>query len=340
MIRILTICSFLAAMVFVSPVLAQGTKKNATNQNTDTDTNALTERIKQLEEQLIDMQGMIGALQSFAKSGRQRNTSSAESGITSVFQPDRSQNTSNSGRFSSGALAEKVESLETQVRAVSGQLEQLTLQMNNLKARLDQTAAGRYQQGQGSEGQQPNATQQGPSSGEWQRRAKRRNDDDSFAIAPTDTPKRVEQALTAEQDRAARQANFPSGISGDPKEAYEDAYGHLLRRDFKAAEVAFGNFLRSFPKDKLAGNAQYWLGESFFVRGQYRKAADSFLKGYTKYKNNEKAPESLLKLAMSLKQLGQADAACATFAELNSRFPSAPGHVKRRASAERKRAGC
>jgi tol-pal system protein YbgF len=90
----------------------------------------------------------------------------------------------------------------------------------------------------------------------------------------------------------------------------------------------------------MAGNSQYWLGETFYVRGKYRKAADAFLKAYKTYPDSVKAPDSLMKLALSLARLGQKDAACKTFGELDSRYPNAPGHVKQRAGMERRRAGC
>ena len=76
------------------------------------------------------------------------------------------------------------------------------------------------------------------------------------------------------------------------------------------------------------------------MRGQYRAAAGAFLKGYQTYASSAKAPESLLKLAMSLQRLGQKDAACSSFSELPTKFPSAPAHVKTTAQAERQRAGC
>jgi len=126
----------------------------------------------------------------------------------------------------------------------------------------------------------------------------------------------------------------------DPKALYSTAYGYLIQRDYGAAEAAFDDFLRQYPNHPLAGNAIYWMGESLFVRGQYRAAASAFLKGYQTYAKSEKAPESLLKLAMSLQRLGQKDAACSSFNELNTKFPNAPARVKSAAQSERQRGGC
>ena len=128
--------------------------------------------------------------------------------------------------------------------------------------------------------------------------------------------------------------------STNPKELYETAYGYLLQRDYGAAQAAFDDFLAKYPNDSLSGNAQYWLGETHFVRGQYKAAAGAFLKGYQTYAQSAKAPDSLLKLAMSLDRLGQKDAACSSYAELSSKFPNAPQSVKSRAQSERQRVGC
>lgn len=128
--------------------------------------------------------------------------------------------------------------------------------------------------------------------------------------------------------------------SGDPKDVYDLSYGYILRGEFDTAEASFRQFLQQFPNDPLAGNAQYWLGESLFARAMYRDAADAFLKGYSDYPDGAKAPESLYKLGMSLKELGQADAACATFAEIPRRYPKAPQAVQERARSEAQKSGC
>jgi tol-pal system protein YbgF len=136
-------------------------------------------------------------------------------------------------------------------------------------------------------------------------------------------------------------ATAPNGAdAGNAKQLYETAYGYLMQRDYGAAQSSFEDFLSRYPQDSLAGNAQYWLGEAHFVRGEYKAAASSFLKGYQNYAGNARAADSLLKLAMSLDRLGQKDAACSSFGELSTRFPNAPENVKMRAKSERQRIGC
>ena len=128
--------------------------------------------------------------------------------------------------------------------------------------------------------------------------------------------------------------------STDAEALYKDAYSHMLRRDYASAQSAFGSLLKNHPQSRMAGNAQYWLGETYYVRGKYRPAADAFLKAYRNYSNGIKAPDSLMKLALSLTRLGQKGAACKTFDELDTKYPDAPSHVKQRAGMERRRAGC
>ncbi len=128
--------------------------------------------------------------------------------------------------------------------------------------------------------------------------------------------------------------------SGDPRDDYDAAYDYILRGEFGAAQQAFRQFLKRHPKDDLAGNAQYWLGEALFAQGQYRDAADAFLAGYTDYPKSAKAPDSLYKLGMSLKELGQTEAACATFSEISNTFPDAPQTVLERTRSEMEKSGC
>ena len=121
---------------------------------------------------------------------------------------------------------------------------------------------------------------------------------------------------------------------------YEAAYGQLLQQNYPAAEAGFVDFLRQHPNDELSANAQFWLGETHFVRGNWDAAAAAFLKVAQAYGNSVKAPDSLAKLAMSLERKGNKQAACRALAELNQRYPNPPAHVRSWEATERRRAGC
>ncbi len=317
---------------------------------------ALRQRIEQLEEQLVDMQVVVGTLESLAKGA---------SAPVGAGAPGRG----NAGAAAAlnAADAGRLDSLETQIQALTAQLESLQEQVRALGGRsgalppTTSLASGDPPPKGGRPGPEalPPAGRDPPIKGgrpvpETLPPPGGRGGFGAVTVSPGGPRDDIDQLLAGQAagaPAAAGAANAPStatlpslSASADsdvpPKQLYETAYGYLLQRDYGAAEAAFEDFLQRFPNDPLAGNAQYWLGESLYVRGQYRSAAGAFLKGYQNYGRNAKAPESLLKLAMSLQRLGQKDAACSSFNELVSKYPSAPAHVKTSAQAERQKSGC
>lgn len=127
---------------------------------------------------------------------------------------------------------------------------------------------------------------------------------------------------------------------GTPEERYAFARALLTRLNYDAAEAAFTEFLAEHGDHDLAGNAQYWLGETFYVRRNFSEAASAFIEGYQKFPEGSKAPDNLLKLGMSLGALDQKSDACATFAELLLRFEDADENLIRRANQEQARLNC
>ena len=87
-------------------------------------------------------------------------------------------------------------------------------------------------------------------------------------------------------------------------------------------------------------DAQYWLGESLFARGQYRDAADEFLSGYKAYPQSGKAADTLLKLGLSLAGLGEREAACSTYAEVLKKYPNSSNALRQRVATEQAVARC
>ncbi|MDP1701057.1 MAG: tol-pal system protein YbgF [Aestuariivirga sp.] len=124
-----------------------------------------------------------------------------------------------------------------------------------------------------------------------------------------------------------------------PEALYERSNESLLRRQFGDAEAGFSSFVSKYPEHSLAGSAQYWLGETYYAQGDFRQAAQNFLQGYKGYPKSRRAPDSLLKLGISLNKLGQKQQACAAFGAIGGEFPNAVA-AKKRAQAESKRASC
>ena len=129
-------------------------------------------------------------------------------------------------------------------------------------------------------------------------------------------------------------------VLNNPQKLYERALTDLQAGDYPGARADFAEMVEKYPSHKMAGHAQYWLGETFYVQRQYKQAAEAFLAGYTTYADSNKAPDSLLKLGMTLTALGEKQTGCNAFAELDAKFPNASAAITKRAQIEKKRANC
>jgi tol-pal system protein YbgF len=128
--------------------------------------------------------------------------------------------------------------------------------------------------------------------------------------------------------------------SDSPKDAYDLGYGYVLRKDYALAEDTLQAFLKKYPTDRRAADAEFWLGESLFQRQRYDAAAQAFLDVSTKHSSHAKAPEALLRLAQSLSAMKQKEMSCATLAEVGRKYPKAPATVKQGVEREQKRVRC
>ncbi|PLX35843.1 MAG: tol-pal system protein YbgF [Hyphomicrobiales bacterium] len=126
----------------------------------------------------------------------------------------------------------------------------------------------------------------------------------------------------------------------NPRDAYDVAYGYVLRGEYGQAETGFRDFLASYPSDALVPSARYWLGETLFSRQRYQEASREFLALYNTYPQSEKAPDALLKLGQSLASLGETGTACATYSEMLRKYPNASRAVRARAQSEQRKSGC
>lgn len=122
--------------------------------------------------------------------------------------------------------------------------------------------------------------------------------------------------------------------------ALSSAIGALRSGSFASAETQLSTFLQRYPTHPRAGEAKYWLGETYFVRQQYQRAAPTFLSAYQEHPDGSKAPDSLLRLGMTLAQLNQREEACLTFSQVGQRYPNASANTRRQALVEARRNGC
>jgi tol-pal system protein YbgF len=125
-----------------------------------------------------------------------------------------------------------------------------------------------------------------------------------------------------------------------PKEQYELATSFLKVGDYSTAERAFREFVLSNSEHELAGSAQYWYAETFRIRQLYTDAASAYLEGYQKYPKGNKAPINLLKLGVSMVQIGEKDQGCKMINGVELQYPKANQSVIQKAKYESKKFEC
>ena len=126
----------------------------------------------------------------------------------------------------------------------------------------------------------------------------------------------------------------------DPNEQYSFATNLLKQGDYTTAERALREFVMDNPEHNLAGNAQYWYAETFRIRQLYTDAASAYLEGYQKYPKSEKAAINLLKLGVSLVQIGEKDQGCLMIKGVKKEYPKAKQSVLQKAKYEEKKFDC
>ncbi len=125
-----------------------------------------------------------------------------------------------------------------------------------------------------------------------------------------------------------------------PEKQYEFAISFIKVGDYETAEFALKEFVDTNPKHKLAGNAQYWYGETFRVRQLYQDAATAYLDAYQKYPQSAKAPINLLKLGVMLVQIGEKDQGCSMILGVKDQYPEANQSIIQKAEYEKKKFSC
>ena len=126
----------------------------------------------------------------------------------------------------------------------------------------------------------------------------------------------------------------------NPEKQYDFATSFLKVGDYSTAERAFREFVTTNPEHKLAGNAQYWYAETFRIRQLYTDAASAYLEGYQKYPKGDKAPINLLKLGVSMVQIGEKEQGCKMIKGVEKQYPKANQSVLQKAKYESKKFEC
>jgi len=239
----------------------------------------------------------------------------------------------------------KLSDLEEQFKILTNNFEEINFKLDKLSSRITKVQADnqlRFQELERSGlDQGTGAVSSGiiklPGSGEAQDLGGV-SDSDIASLEQVQKTQSVESVGTVVTETAQRTEKILPETS--PEEQYKFAISFLKVGDYETAEFALREFVDVNPKHDLAGNAQYWYGETFRVRQLYQDAATAYLDGYQKYPNSSKAPVNLLKLGVMLVQIGEKTQGCSMILGVKDQYPKANQSVIQKAEYEKKKFNC
>ena len=215
----------------------------------------------------------------------------------------------------------RLQEIEQQMRTLTGRIEEQNYTVNQLKQDIQNLQSVKMQETNQS---QYEANQISDSS----------RDSSSEDIKP------AELDWKDRQDNQAMQSSTSVLSTGDATALYESAYTNLKNKNYQESRSEFEKFLRENPDHVLAANSKYWLGETFYVEGDYQMAAKTFAQGFQKFPDSSKSPDMLLKLGLSLSNSGKKDEACIALSQLPVRFKAGDQDILDRGVDEMDKLGC
>ena len=239
----------------------------------------------------------------------------------------------------------KLSDLEEQFKILTNNFEEVSFKLDKLSSRITKVQADnqlRFQELERSGLDQGTSTVSSgiiklPGSGEAQDLGGV-SDSDIASLEQVQKTQSVESVGTVVTETAQRTEKILPETS--PEEQYKFAISFLKVGDYETAEFALREFVDVNPKHDLAGNAQFWYGETFRIRQLYQDAATAYLDGYQKYPKSKKAPRNLLELGVMMVQLGEKTQGCKMILGVKKQYPTASQSVIQRAEYNRKKFGC
>lgn len=359
-VRSNVLAGLLVAGLAIAPVAIDGAANAQSN-------NDVANRVSRLEAEIRDLQRHL-----FAGTSKPAPVASS----TAVQEAPLRQSPEDAAAASSmAARAEiRLQQLEAQMRNLTGKVEELDFKMTQAIGRVDALvadldrrfaalegrggtppASGQASSAQASSGQAPSdAATTAANDGAAGKKAGvlgYLNESDLRDLETTSRENQGSPGVTANLIPAPSTSTPAAGSTstetagpvlpeGDPASRYKHAFSYLMRHDYDSAEKAFREFVDGHGDDPLAGNAMYWLGETYYVREMFAESAVTFAEGYERYPGSPKTADNLLKLSFSLARLDRVEDACVALAQLSDEFPNASATIKRRALSEGRRIGC
>ena len=236
----------------------------------------------------------------------------------------------------------KLSELEEQFKILTNNFEEINFKLDKLSNRITKVQTDNQMRFQDLEKSGLNSTASSepkklPGSSESQDLGSI-SDSDMAAVKQIQETQSIESVGTVVTETASRAEKILPDNS--PEEQYKFAISFLKIGDYETAEFALREFIEVNPKHNLAGNAQYWYGETFRVRQLYQDAATAYLDGYQKYPKSSKAPVNLLKLGVMLVQIGEKEQGCSMILGVKKQYPKANQSVIQKAEYENKKFNC
>ncbi len=243
----------------------------------------------------------------------------------------------------------KLSEIEKQFQELTNKFEEINFKLDKLSNRLSKVQADNQMRFQQLETGEINFD------GEKKISSKKKEEKDlpgsskpqdlgSISYKDSDTQSKEQQIQSIDTTGSVITETFGSEEKilpkASPNKQYEFATSFLKNGDYNMAERAFREFVTSNPEHELAGNAQYWYAETFRIRQLFTDAASAYLEGYQKYPKSEKAPINLLKLGVSLVQIGEKDQGCLMIKGVKQQYPKANQSVLQKAKYEEKKFEC
>jgi len=264
------------------------------------------------------------------------------------------------------AVQDRMNGLERQMTILTGQVEELEIRLQQLTARIEkmttdfefrlsQLEGGAPPAGGPVAGQGPSQASVAPPprgqpmtlpstapltqpQNQPQNQPTNQPAPQGGVLRPPQPGQNYTPSVAAPPPQATQQAAAPAG--GTVEQQYDAAQQMLRAGQYASAEQTLRNIVAKNPRHQLAPSAQYWLGETFYVRQDYQQASVAFADGYKNYPKGNKAPDSLLKLGMSLAAMNKNEDACSVYDRLAKEYPGAPEIVRRRATEEKRKSRC
>ena len=250
--------------------------------------------------------------------------------VGSAKQPDK-------GDTDSGdkldAMLMQLQETEQSLRQITGELETIKFAQDEMKSRIDQINADisvRFDEME----KKLQAAEEKIKNLESEKAAAEN------AKKEAEKKKKEQQAAAEKKAKQKEQQIKEKYGKKTPKELYDEAFASIKKQHYKTAQSQLEAFLVLYPKDALAGNAQYWLGESFFARSMFSQAAVAFAEGFQNYRDSQKAPDNLFKLGVTMAKLNKKEEACIAFKNFAKEYPKVSDSMKKRLDKEVQKLSC